>query len=135
MQQRLQMRGSIIHLMQNSEVLRQYTIAELEERFIPSLLHNQVRYYEIDSVPVGFVNWAWLGDETEQKYSTGDYELTLDEWTGGTSLWFPEFIAPFGHARKMVADLRTNVHKKGTPAKALRIFPEGELTGITQYLL
>lgn len=135
MQQRLQMLGSIMHLMLNSPLHRRYTVAELEERFIPSLLHNQFRYYEIDGVPVGFVNWAWLDEATEEKYSSGQYELTLDEWTGGSSLWFPEFVAPFGHARTMVKDLRTNVHEKGTPAKALRISPEGELTGIAKYRL
>ncbi|MEM9944577.1 MAG: toxin-activating lysine-acyltransferase [Cyanobacteria bacterium P01_D01_bin.36] len=135
MQQRLQMLGSIVCLMQNSSLHRRYTIAELEERFIPSLLHNQFRYYEIDGTPIGFVNWAWLDEETEEKYKTGDYELALDEWVGGSSLWFPEFVAPYGHARKMVADLRANVHKKGTPAKALRISQEGELMGIAKYRL
>jgi len=135
MQQRLKMLGSLVCLMQNSELHRNYTIAELEERFIPSLLHNQFRYYEIDGIPIGFVNWAWLDEETEEKYKTGDYELALDEWVGGSSLWFPELVAPYGHARKMVADLRTNVHKKGTPAQALRISPEGELMGIASYRL
>ena len=66
----------------------------------PSLLHNQFRYYEIDGTPIGFVNWAWLDEETEEKYKTGDYELALDEWVGGSSLWFPEFVAPYGHARR-----------------------------------
>ena len=135
MRQRLQMLGSIVCLMQNSPLHRQYSIADLEERFIPSLLHNQFRYYEINGTPIGFVNWAWLDEETEEKYTTGEYELTLDEWVGGSSLWFPEFVAPYGHARKMVADLRTNVHKKGTPAKALRISQEGELMGIAKYRL
>ena len=135
MQQRLQMLGSIVYLMQNSPLHRQYSIADLEERFIPSLLHNQFRYYEINGAPIGFVNWAWLDEETEEKFQTGDYELALDEWVGGSSLWFPEFVAPFGHARKIVADLRTNVHKKGTPAKALRILPGGKLKGIAKYRL
>ena len=135
MSQRLQMLGSIVCLMQNSPLHRRYSIAQLEECFIPSLLHNQFRYYEIDGVPVGFVNWAWLNDETEKKYVTGKYELALDEWVGGDSLWFPEFVAPYGHARKMVADLRTNVHEKGTPAKALRVSPDGGLMGIAKYRL
>ncbi|MEM6452347.1 MAG: toxin-activating lysine-acyltransferase [Cyanobacteria bacterium P01_D01_bin.105] len=135
MQQRLKMLGSIVCLMQYSPLHRQYSIADLEECFIPSLLHNQFRYYEINGAPIGFVNWAWLNEESEEKFQTGDYELALDEWVGGSSLWFPEFVAPFGHARKIVADLRTNVHKKGTPAKALRILPEGKLKGIAKYRL
>lgn len=119
--------------MQNSPLHRRYTIADLEERFIPSLLRNQFRYYEINGRPIGFVNWAWLTEETEAKFKTGEYELAPNEWVGGDSLWFPEFVAPFGQARKMVADLRANVLPKGTPAKALRYSSEGKFKGIAQY--
>lgn len=120
------MLGSIMHLMMHSPLHRRYTIHDLAERFIPSLLHNQFRYYEINGAPIGFVNWAWLDDKTEKKFSTGHYELKLDDWRSGSNLWFPEFIAPFGHTRQMVNDLRTNVLPKGTPAKALRSFSDGK---------
>lgn len=133
MQQRLQMLGSLMHLMMYSPLHRLYTISDLEERFIPSLLHNQFRYYEINGFPIGFVNWAWIDDAVEQKYQTGQYELTLDEWQGGSNLWFPEFVAPFGHARKMIQDLRTNVLPKGTPAKALKIADDGQFVGVSHY--
>ncbi|MBE9031286.1 toxin-activating lysine-acyltransferase [filamentous cyanobacterium LEGE 11480] len=133
MQQRLKMMGSLTYLMMHSPLHRMYTMNELEERFLPSLLHDQFRYYEINGSPIGFVNWAWIDDVVEQKYMTGKYELTLDEWQGGSNLWFPEFVAPFGHARRMIQDLRKNVLPKGTPAKALKISPEGELIGVSQY--
>ncbi|MFN7415790.1 MAG: toxin-activating lysine-acyltransferase [Dolichospermum sp.] len=120
-QQRLQMIGSITHLMMCSELHRKYPISGIAERFVPSLIHNQFRYYEINGNPIGFVNWAWLTDEIEEKYKTAKYVLNLDEWRGGKNLWFPEFIAPFGHTRFIVKDLRTNIFPKGTPAKAFRI--------------
>ncbi|MBE9031284.1 toxin-activating lysine-acyltransferase [filamentous cyanobacterium LEGE 11480] len=132
MQSRLQMLGSIMHLMMHSPLHRIYTANDIEERFIPGLLHDQFRYYEIGGSPVGFVNWAWIDDAVEQKYQTGRYELTLDEWKGGSNLWFPEFIAPFGHTRHMIKDLRA-ILPKGTPAKALKISPEGELLDISKY--
>ena len=135
MQQRMQQLGSILHLMMHSPLHRAYQIKDLEERFIPSLLHNQFRYYEINGTPIGFVNWAWLTDELETEYSTGQHELILDEWVGGTHLWFPEFIAPFGHARAIVRDLRNNIFEKGTPATALRISATGELAGVSKYRL
>lgn len=135
MRQRMQLLGSLLHLAMYSPLHHQYTLKDIEERFIPSLLHNQFRYYEIDGSPIGFVNWAWLTDETEQTYATGSYELSLDEWNGGTHLWFPEFIAPFGHTRAIVKDLRQQVFQKGTPAKALRISSDGALKGISTYRL
>ena len=131
--QRLQMIGSIAHLMMLSPLHRQYNISDIAERFVPALIHNQFRYYEINGSPIGFVNWAWLTDEIEQKYMTGEYVLNLDEWQGGNNLWFPEFIAPFGHARLIVKDLRTNILPKGTPAKSFRIRPDGSLRCISHW--
>ena len=135
MQPRMQQLGAIMHLMMHSPLHRAYRLQDIEERFIPSLLHNQFRYYEINGTPIGFVNWAWLTDDLEAKYTTGQYELALDEWVGGSHLWFPEFIAPFGHARTIVRDFRSNIFEKVTPAKALRISSAGELTGISKYRL
>jgi cytolysin-activating lysine-acyltransferase len=128
--QPLQMIGSIIHLMLSSPLHRKYKISSIAERFVPSLIHNQFRYYEIDGNPIGFVNWAWLTDEVEPKFLTGKYVLQVDEWKGGNNLWFPEFIAPFGHARLIIKDLRSNIFPKGTPAKSLKINPDGTLKSI-----
>lgn len=134
-QQRLQMIGAITHLMVSSSLHRRYSIADIAERFVPALIHNQFRYYEINGSPIGFVNWAWLSDEVEQKFMTGKYVLQLDEWLGGKNLWFPEFIAPFGHARLIVQDLRTNILPKGTPAKSFKIRPDGSLRSISQWIV
>lgn len=133
LEQRLQLIGSITHLMINSPLHRQYQISDIAERFIPALIHNQFRYYEIDRNPIGFVNWAWLSDEIEQKFTSGEYILNLDEWKSGKNLWFPEFIAPFGHARAIVKDLRSNVLPKGTVAKSFKIAADGSLKSISRW--
>jgi cytolysin-activating lysine-acyltransferase len=130
---RLQMIGAITHLMINSPLHRQYKVADIVERFVPALIHNQFRYYEINGDPIGFVNWAWLSNEVEEKFKTGQYVLNLDEWAGGENLWFPEFIAPFGHARLIIKDLRTNFFKKGTPAKSLKVSPDGSLKAVYRW--
>ena len=122
-QQRLQLIGSITHLMMSSQLHSKYEIVDIADRFVPALIHNQFRYYEINGNPIGFFNWAWLSDEVEEKYSTGEYVLSLDEWNSGQNLWFPEFIAPFGHAKLIVKDLRQNIIPKGTPAKSFRMRP------------
>lgn len=132
-QEKLQMIGSITYLMMSSDLHKRYEIIDISERFIPSLIHDQFRYCEIDCQPLGFVNWAWLSDEVEEKFQTGNYALKLDEWQSGNNLWFPEFIAPFGHARLMIKDLRANVLPKGTPAKSLRIRPDGSLKAIAHW--
>ncbi len=132
---RLHLIGSITHLMINSTLHQRYKIVDLVERFIPSLIHNQFRYYEVNGSPIGFVNWAWLTDEIEQKFQTGNYVLSLTDWSGGEHLWFPEFVAPFGHARLIVKDLRSNIFPKRTPAKSLRVNLDGSLKSIAKYRL
>ena len=132
-QQRLQLIGSITHLMMSSQLHSKYEIVDIADRFIPALIHNQFRYYEINGNPIGFFNWAWLSDEVEEKYSTGEYVLSLDEWNSGNNLWFPEFIAPFGHARLIVKDLRQNIIPKGTPAKSFRMRPDDNSRSISHW--
>ncbi|MGR3278591.1 toxin-activating lysine-acyltransferase [Acaryochloris marina NIES-2412] len=134
-QQRLQLLGSVTWLMMQSSLHRSYTLAELEARILPSLMHDQFRYYQIGGQPVGFLNWAWLSAEIESQYQTGEYQLLFPEWQSGDRLWYPEFIAPFGHARHIVKDIRKNVFAKGTPAKALRVDVEGNLRSIAKYTL
>lgn len=134
--ERMQQLGSISWLMLQSELHCRYTISDLVDRIMPSLLRGQYRYYERSGEPIGFFNWAWLTDEMEAQVLTGNYVLQPDEWTGGKNLWFMEFIAPYGHGRLMVRDLRRNLFTKGTPAKALRIDPKtGELRSIARYTL
>jgi cytolysin-activating lysine-acyltransferase len=58
--------------------------------------------------------------------------LNPSEWVGGNKLWFPEFIAPFGHARLIIEDLRTHVFPNHQ-AKGLKVNPDGTLKGIMRY--
>lgn len=134
-QQRLQLLGSITWLMMQSPLHKSYTLRELESRILPSLMHDQFRYYQMDGQPVGFLNWAWLSADIEAQYQTGEYQLLFPEWKGGDRLWYPEFIAPFGHARHIVKDIRKNIFTKGTLAKALRVDAEGNLRSIAKYTL
>lgn len=134
--ERMQQLGSISWLMLQSELHYRYTIGDLVDRILPSLLRGQYRYYECNGEPIGFCNWAWLTDDVEAQVLTGDYVLKPDEWACGRQLWFMEFIAPYRHGHFMVRDLRQNIFKKGTPAKALRIDPQsGELRRISRYTL
>lgn len=128
-----QLLGALSWLMLNSPLHRLYTLENLERRILPGVFHNQYRFYRQGDRPVGFVNWAWLTADCDRQFSTGTYELNHQDWVAGDRLWFPELIAPFGHARAIVRDLRTNVLPKGTPAKALRINPDGSLRSVARY--
>lgn len=132
LQERQKLLGAVTWLMMNSPLHRQYTVQELSERVLPSILHNQFRIYEQDNRPIGFVNWAWLTDEVEEKYQTAEYELGFMEWTGGQNLWFPEFIAPFGHTKYIFRDLRKNFFPTQI-VKGFKVNADGQLRGIVHY--
>lgn len=135
LEKRLQLLGSITWLMFHSPLYRSYTIETLEERVLPSLMHDQFRYYEIQGQPVGFLNWCWLSAEIEAQFESGNYRLSPNEWKSGDRLWFPEFIAPLGHTRFMVKDVRQNIFARHTPAKAIRVNADGTFRSIAHYTL
>jgi len=112
--------GSINQLMLHSPLHRDYSIALAERKFLPSLLNSQFRYYEQGGQPIGFANWAWLTDETEEKIQQENYLLDQTDWGDGKNLWFPELIAPFGHLRSILKDLQQNVFPEESMAKAIR---------------
>lgn len=134
LQERQKLLGAVTWLMMNSPLHSKYTVQEISERILPSVLHNQFRIYEQNGRPIGFVNWAFLTDEIEENYKTARYELNFSEWVGGPNLWFPEFIAPFGHIKYIVRDLRKNVFPNHTgDGKGLKVTADGKLKGIIYY--
>jgi cytolysin-activating lysine-acyltransferase len=132
LKERQRILGAVTWLMMNSELHRKYTIQDLSERIIPSVIQGQFRLYEQNERPIGFVNWAFLSDEVEQKYSTASYALEFSEWASGAQLWIPEFIVPFGHTKYIFQDLRRNLFPTQT-AKGFKINPDGTLRGLVHY--
>lgn len=131
--QRLQLMGAIMHLALHSRLHRHYSLQDLGERILASLHANQFRFYTLNGSPVGFVNWAWLDEATAQRLAGGNYNLTAQEWCCGPAAWIPELLAPFGHARPIVRDLRDNVFRKGTRVRAVRVGRDGRSTSVAQF--
>lgn len=134
MRQRLQLLGGITWLMLQSPQHWHCTIEELEARILPSLTLNQFRYYEVGGQPIGFVSWAYLSDEAEEKYQTGEYKLLPQEWRSGERLWCIDFISPFEHDQSIFEDLRQTIFPQGTTAKMIRTQEDGSRS-IVEYQL
>ncbi|KAI9135429.1 toxin-activating lysine-acyltransferase [Acaryochloris sp. CCMEE 5410] len=134
MRQRLQLLGGITWLMLQSPQHWHCTIKELEARILPSLTLNQFRFYEVGGQPIGFVSWAYLSDEVEEKYQTGEYKLLPQEWRSGERLWCTNFISPFEHDPSIFEDLRQTIFPQGTTAKMIRTQEDGSRS-IVEYQL
>lgn len=113
-----------------SEVHKKYLIDDIGAMFLPAIHLNQFRIYRNkDGDPIGIVTWAFLSKEIEEKYQKGERNLKLEDWNSGDNGWIIDFIAPFGHAKQIIKDLRGNIFK-GKRGKALRISKDGKIKGI-----
>lgn len=102
--------GGVLWLCQHSDLHLNIPVGLLVNRVAASIELNQFRYFEDDNgVPVGFCNWAYLSDELLQEALAGEFLFKTDHWRSGENLFFPEMLAPFGHLRKIVRDIRENI--------------------------
>ncbi len=102
--------GGIMLLSQHSPLHRRYVIAEWLQRIQPSLEHNQFCFYEDgQGRPVAFCNWAFLSASIRDQLLDGDREISANDWQSGQHIFIPEMIAPFGHGRAVVNDLRRRI--------------------------
>jgi cytolysin-activating lysine-acyltransferase len=74
----------------------------LSEEILPSARHGKIAFFlNFDRTPAGFVTWAHLSEETEQRLlTTVDPWLHLSEWNEGPSLWIRWLHLPRGLRRE-----------------------------------
>jgi cytolysin-activating lysine-acyltransferase len=108
------MMGELTYLLSHSPNHLGYTISDMMRFFMTPIRLNQFRIYRTKDRPVGFVAWASLRPDISARYATGEYELQIKDWRSGRDLWFVEFIAPFGHANRIVRELRQDIFAKST---------------------
>ena len=98
-----------------------YSPGVSEHRIEPSLALRQFRYYtDLHGVPIAFCNWAWLsGAVLDDVFRTGR-DLKPHEFRCGDLPFFYEFLAPFGHCRAVVRELRELPSFRGRRIPAIR---------------
>ncbi|WP_354265987.1 toxin-activating lysine-acyltransferase [Bradyrhizobium sp. I1.7.5] len=111
--------GELLYLMACSRVHQRYRIEEIGRLILPAINRMNFRVYRTKAGPVGLVTWARLDDEASAAFAAGG-TLRVEEFDRGNNLWVLDFIAPFGHAAKILADLRDNVFRDATRVRAVR---------------
>jgi cytolysin-activating lysine-acyltransferase len=66
------------------------------DEVLPAYRHGCIRiFYDMDHVPVGFITWAWLSEETQSRVLRDlDPWIHLSEWNEGDSLWIRYLLVP-----------------------------------------
>ena len=121
--------GEVVSLMLASNLHRDYLVNDIGSVFLPPIDWNQFRIYHQGERPIAFVSWAWLSEEVEHAYLHSDRNLTPNDWNSGSNGWIIDFIAPFGHATKIVSDLRTLIFPN-VRGKAMRVKENGHVKGL-----
>lgn len=93
----------------------------LDRRIAPSLTRGQFHYHtDPRGVPLAFCNWAWLNTQVLSETLATGRDLQPDEFRCGDLPLFYELLAPFGHCRAVVHNLRDLPFFKGRRIPAIR---------------
>ena len=118
--QRSRLIGDIVTLMTRSDAHKMYKIHHFPELVLPPVELDQYRiYHDEHDNPVGFVSWAKLSESAEDTLLNKAEPLTFEDWASGEIIYLMEFIAPFGHTKHIVNDIRP----LATKAHAIRFNP------------
>lgn len=100
-----------LFLFAQSEHHRWYSVAEFYQYFIYPLMHNKIRFFYDEKDPnkiIGLFTWVFISKEKSEEFLDDRYVIQEGDYEAedGDEIWGLEFIAPYGHAKKMVADLK-----------------------------
>lgn len=83
--------------------------------------HKCIRLYYENDKPVGLITWCWLSDEDAQLFVLGKYHPTKQDYMldlpMSRQLWCMEFIAPYGHTRRMMRAIKHSIEDQYGPQK------------------
>tara|TARA_A100001015_G_C14928880_1_gene687631 strand:+ start:355 stop:885 length:531 start_codon:yes stop_codon:yes gene_type:complete len=130
--QRHSLFGEVMSLLISSDLHCKYHISDFGMVFIPALNWNQFRIYKIKKEPIALITWAFMSKEVEKKYLSGDYSLRPKDWHSGDRAWVIDFLAPFGHAKEVMKDLKYKIFPNDV-GRSVRILSEGKIKGVYEW--
>jgi hemolysin-activating ACP:hemolysin acyltransferase len=87
-----------------------------------AIRHKMIKiYYDCDGTVVGYVMWALLAEDVEQRIiDTGQILLHESEWNEGNNLWVIDLLVPYGHIKYVLRDLRDGPFSRYDKVQYLR---------------
>ena len=122
--------GMCMRLMSQSDYHRNWDMATFDAEITAAILNSQYQiYFDEQDNPIGLATWAWISDKCRQHLIEEQGALKFNDWKSGEHLLFNDYIAPWGHAKAILKDLRTNVFPDET-AFSLGRNPDGSIRKI-----
>ena len=89
----------------------------------PAVQHKNIKFYfNDDGEVVGYVVWALLAEDVEERViTTKQFSLHSSEWNEGNQPWIIDLLVPFGNLKYVLIDLRDNVFRKNNNVRYFRM--------------
>jgi cytolysin-activating lysine-acyltransferase len=95
-------------LLEKSPYHSQWPLYDADIELVRPLYLNQCKFYfDPQQNPVAFVTWSNITEDTKTKLVDHGGQMEWDDWDNGPLLLFNDFVAPFGHTREILKDLRS----------------------------
>lgn len=91
----------IIHLLAHSNIHKDWNVQQVSRLIIPPVNLNQSIGIVEDGYLKAWASWGFLSEKKSDMFLEGKYELQPEDWRSGDVLVFMDFVAPFGHTRKL----------------------------------
>ena len=94
--------GSSVWLWMNSTNHHELPLHTLSAALLPAIKTRQFIIASENDQPVFFMSWANLSEEAEARYlNTHQLLMKPEDWHSGSRIWIIDWVAPFGHTKKM----------------------------------
>lgn len=100
-------------LMSHSDLHSEWTALDVYHWIMPPVALGQYVLFKEAGRPVAMATWAFVDDEVHRVLRSNERPLHPAEWQGGKNIWVMDLIAPFGHARRIVRELRNVAVRDG----------------------
>ncbi len=102
--------GQLVSLLAHSPMHRHFSVVDITDLIMPAIILGQYRVFRNEhGSAIGFVCWGFLSDAAKQKFIGCQDILSFEEWNSGKHVFVTDFIAPFGHAKEIVKQLKCDI--------------------------
>ncbi|WP_402721338.1 toxin-activating lysine-acyltransferase [Janthinobacterium rivuli] len=114
--------GTAAYLILRCTKYRLFRVASVGAWLQPPILLKQICFfYDTLGHPIGYVTWAYLTREVEQRFvEDPNFLLHFSEWNEGDRLWMIDFVAPNGMVREIVDYIRRHLFNEFSEARYVR---------------
>jgi hemolysin-activating ACP:hemolysin acyltransferase len=111
-----------------------YPLGSLSAWLLPAAQLEQLHVFvDDDKKLLGYMTWAWFGEETEHRWVGGSLEmLHISEWNEGNRLWIIDFVTMPGYT-ELCMRMAPYVFPQGVVGRSLGRHPNAKSPIVTTW--